>query len=93
MNEQIKKWIDGASYEDMLREWRFALAGDPMFQGETGEYFKKTMQEKKNALSADQQVRASKKVGWEKPTRCSMCGQPMKPDKSGICKQCYQELD
>jgi hypothetical protein len=28
MNEQDKLWIDNASYEDLLRIWRYAPLGD-----------------------------------------------------------------
>jgi hypothetical protein len=62
MNEQIKHWIDSASYETLLRKWRFAPVGDPMFQGETGDYYTKVMREKRE--SADQ-AQASKNVGWQ----------------------------
>lgn len=62
MNEKIKRWIDNASYEDLLYRWRFASLGDPMFQGETGDYYAAVMKEKR--LSVDH-VQASKNIGWE----------------------------
>jgi hypothetical protein len=62
MNEQDKLWIDNASYEDLLRKWRYATLGDHMLQGETGEYFSKVMFAKK--MNCDH-VQASKNVGWE----------------------------
>ncbi len=61
MNEQTKQWIDSASYELLLRKWRFATIGDPMFQGETGEYYAKVMQEKRKS---EDHVQASKNIGW-----------------------------
>ena len=61
MNEQIKTWIDNATYEELLSKWRFSAMGDPMFQGEAGEYFKTIMLEKKNQVD---HVQASKNVGW-----------------------------
>ena len=51
MTPEQKKWIDEASYEDLLRKWRFAPAGDPMFQGDTGEYYSKVMNEQRSAES------------------------------------------
>lgn len=63
MNERIKQWIDNASYESLLTRWRFALIGDPMFQGEIGDYYSKVMAEKRK--TADH-VQASKNVGWDK---------------------------
>lgn len=62
MNERIKQWIDNASYEELLRKWRFAPIGDAMFQGETGEYYTKVMKEKRENTN---HVSASKSVGWE----------------------------
>ena len=63
MNEQTKKWIDNASYQDLIAKWRFAPIGDPMFQGETGEYYSKVMFAKKKECD---HVQASKNVGWDK---------------------------
>ena len=62
INEQIKSWIDNASYESLLSKWRFAPAGDPYFQGETGDYYKKVMCEKRDANPAAA-VSASKRIG------------------------------
>jgi len=61
----IKSWVDSASYEDLLRRWRFAPVGDPVFQGETGKYYAEVMWRKKAELSAGEQVRASKNIGWD----------------------------
>ena len=57
-------WIDEASYEDLLRRWRFAELGDNIFQGEIGQYYSNSMFEKRELLSHEEQVRISKKVGW-----------------------------
>jgi len=63
IDTKIKKWIDNASYEELLRKWRFAPIGDPYFQGETGDYYSKVMKEKKQNCD---HVQASKKIGWKK---------------------------
>ena len=63
MTDKQKEWIDTASYEQLLSRWRFAPAGDLMFQGDTGDYYKKVMLEKKQSCD---HVQASKTVGWEK---------------------------
>lgn len=63
MNARMKQWIDAATYEDLLSKWRFASLGDPMFQGEIGDYYSKVMAEKRK--TADH-VQASKNVGWDK---------------------------
>ena len=62
--EEMTKWIDSASYESLLSPWRFAPVGDPMFQGEIGDYYKKTLAKKRDA-DPDGHVRASKSIGWE----------------------------
>ena len=63
MTPEQKKWIDGASYEDLLRRNRFAPVGDPIFQGECGDYFLKVMAERQAADPAGH-VAASKQIGW-----------------------------
>jgi hypothetical protein len=65
MTPEQKKRIDEMPYEDMLRMWRFAPAGDPTFQGDDGVYYKKVMTKKRNADPAGA-VQASKNIGWEK---------------------------
>lgn len=64
MTPEDKKWIDEATYEQMLERWRHAPAGDPIFTGEAGVYFQVVMRGKKDALSFGQRVAASKAVGW-----------------------------
>ena len=65
MNEQeMKAWIDAASYEALLNKWRFAPVGEAMFQGATGDYYRKVLEQKKAALPPGEAVRASKSIGW-----------------------------
>ncbi len=59
--EEMKKWIDDASYEDLLRRWRFDPPGSPWFQGKLGDYYQQMMNKKRE--TADH-VAASKRVGW-----------------------------
>ena len=60
----FEEWAEKATYEEMLRRWRFSSVGDQAFQGETGKLFSKLLFEKKAKLSHDEQVQASKNVGW-----------------------------
>ena len=60
-----KEWIDDAPYIALLRKWRHARAGDPMFRDELGDYYAEVMVQKRNELSRDQQVAISKAVGWD----------------------------
>lgn len=69
MNEidpKIKSWIDNASYETLLCKNRFGSMDDSMFIGVTGKYFMATMAKRKQELSDDEAVYASKSVGWER---------------------------
>lgn len=62
--EEIKAWIDNASYEDLLRKWRFTPTGSPFFQGEMGNYYQVVMARKRQAAGEAEHVRASKAIGW-----------------------------
>ena len=62
--EEMKEWIDNASYEQLLSKWRTAPSGNPFFQGEIGEYYSKVMAEKRAEVGNAEHVRASKSIGW-----------------------------
>ena len=64
MTKEQKKWIDAASYRDLLERWRNAPIGDPIFQGECGDYYSKVMAEKKKEVGQSGHVAASKSIGW-----------------------------
>lgn len=63
--EQMREYIDNASYGQLLHKWRFAPSGDPFLQGEIGDYYKEVMFTKKDALEHSEQVRISKAVGLD----------------------------
>ncbi len=63
MTDAQKEWIDNATYQDLLRHNRFAPVGDPMFMGDTGDYYGKVMAEKKAAEPSPAAV--SKAIGWD----------------------------
>ncbi len=52
------------SYEDLLRRWRYAPPGDPIFQGDAGKYYADRMAELK-AGDPGAAVAASKWIGWD----------------------------
>jgi hypothetical protein len=62
--EEMKHWIDKATYEDLLAKWRFARPGEPFFQGEIGDYYAKVMARKREEVGNEAHVRASKAIGW-----------------------------
>ena len=62
MTDQEKAWIDAAAYQTLLERWRYAPAGHPMFQGETGDYYSKVMFAKRDALENGEAARISKSI-------------------------------
>ena len=64
IDPDLKKWIDGATVEQLLYTWRFAPAGDWRFQGDNGTYYSKMMQAKREE-DQGRFVGASKNIGWE----------------------------
>jgi hypothetical protein len=61
----VKKWVDEASYYQLLERWRNAPVGDKMFQGDNGKYYSQVMKEKRAAVGDAGHVNASKQIGWE----------------------------
>ena len=64
LTQEVKAQIDNMLYVEMLQSWRFASAGDEMFQGESGEYFAKVMKERRQEPGGDiQHTQASRHIG------------------------------
>ena len=63
---EMKTWVDNASYQDLLQKNRFSKIGDPFFQGEMGDYTLNAMQYKKEALPDGGIVPISKRIGWKR---------------------------
>ena len=55
----MKAKIDAMSQEELCKKWRFATIGDPMLQGEAGEYFAKRLKE-----AGGFTPEISKRIGW-----------------------------
>lgn len=66
MELMTKKEIDNMSYRELLTRWRFGDFGDTIFSGDSGAYFRKVMNKKKNELPVEDQIAISKSVGWVK---------------------------
>ena len=64
LTPENKAVIDGKTYLELLRGWRFLPAGDPWFQGETGEYWGQRMYDI-GQRNPEMHTRVSKQVGWE----------------------------
>ena len=66
MTAREKDWIDKASYEALLRRWRFEITGSTgIFTGESAAYYAEVMRKKGEELGPIGRVEASKAVGWE----------------------------
>jgi len=59
MTEEQRKHIDEMSRYDMAKLWRFAPAGHPLFQGDTGKYFAEVFTAK-----GGMSPQISKSLGW-----------------------------
>lgn len=66
LTKEIKQRIDNMSYKELLKKWRFAPVGTPLFEGESGEYFEKVFSEKRKKLLSGEYSAISKEVGWTK---------------------------
>jgi len=64
---EMTQWIDTADYESLLWRWRFHPAGSPWFQGVIGAYYSKKLAARREEVGAEEHVRASKAVGWDRP--------------------------
>ena len=62
--EDCKRWLDTASYTELLTLWRHGDLKSPIFQGSIGLYFREIMRTKSKELSEDQLLAASESVGW-----------------------------
>ncbi len=65
MDQCTKNNIDLMVYQMMLQLWRHAPIGHPYMSGEVGEYFSKSMQEKRELIDDAQHTAISKKIGWD----------------------------
>lgn len=65
LTPELKATIDGKSIYALLHGVRFSPAGSEMFQGESGDYWIKRLNELRD-LDNDAFVRASKDMGWER---------------------------
>ena len=62
IKDEDKKWIDEASYRDLLERWRYSAVGDSIFTGETGAYYREIMRQKRETIGHDAAVQISKDI-------------------------------
>lgn len=61
LTDEVKAYISTLSYKDMLKRWRFGAIGDPIFQGESGNFWVQQMEIKRNFVD---HAGISKELGW-----------------------------
>lgn len=64
------RWIDHASYEDLLTKHRFEEVDSPWFTGDVGKHCRKVMAEKRLEIGEDGHTAASKAIGWYAHQSC-----------------------
>lgn len=64
MTPEQKEWIDNASYEELLRKWRYSTFSDPLFRSETGTYFSEALAEYRKTMTTQEKVAISKRIGF-----------------------------
>jgi len=62
LTENIKQQIDKMTYSQLLYKHRFSPIGDPLFEGESGEYFAERMKELR--IDDENHSKVSKEIGW-----------------------------
>lgn len=67
MTEEQRRWINNASYLELLRKWRFELSESGYFTGELTLHYENVMDRRKKEIGPGAAVAASKSIGWEAP--------------------------
>lgn len=62
--DRYLNWIYEATYEELLRAWRFAPIESPILQKPYGKLFINQMRKKGDELYSSQKRKISNKVGW-----------------------------
>jgi hypothetical protein len=64
LTDDVKAQIDALDYFHLLKGWRYAPAGDPMFQDESGDYWGERMRHFRTQPGGQEiAVAASKRLG------------------------------
>lgn len=64
LTEDVKERIDDLDYLHLLERWRYSPAGDPMFQGDSGDYWRNRMNHLRSQPGGHERaVAASKMLG------------------------------
>ena len=58
------KWLDEASYADLLARWRYGRKGEVWFCGTNATRYKRIIEQRKLELLPFEAERIEKEVGW-----------------------------
>lgn len=64
-NRALRKQIREASFEEILRLWRFSPIGSPVFEGPVGDLLTARYAAMRSSLSDAEWTALSKRVGWD----------------------------
>ena len=64
-DDEMKAFIDAASYEQLLQMNRYEPLGSPWMCGEVGQHFSHRFEELRSTMTHGELVGASKAVGWD----------------------------
>lgn len=67
----LRKQIREASFEEILRLWRFSPIGSPFFEGPVGDLLTARYAAMRSSLSPAEWTALSKSVGWDNPSNLS----------------------
>lgn len=60
--QEMREWINAASYEQLLAKWRFEPVGSPWFQGRVGRHFEKVMAMRRAGTPFEERIAISKRL-------------------------------
>ncbi len=63
--EEMKQWVDNATYEMLLLKWRDSPFDDPFFWGEMGEYYLQTIIDKRSEVGEEEHKRVLARLSWK----------------------------
>ena len=64
-HEEMKEWINGADYEQLLLRWRDSSRDDPFFHNEIGDYYFKKIIDKREEVGEAEHKRVFDLLAWK----------------------------
>ncbi len=64
-DEEIRQWVDSASYEMLLFKWCNSPFDDPFFWREMGEYYLQKIIDKRSEVGEEEHKRILMRLSWK----------------------------